>query len=86
MADADAALLLENITCTFAARDNPRQGYTAVRDAVAARDVLRARATMRMHILGAATRLGLQLDNPTGDVDGVARTTPLEDAAGLPAG
>jgi len=33
---ADAALLLENITCTFAARDNPRAGYTAVKDATLA--------------------------------------------------
>jgi len=33
---ADAALLLENITCTFASRDNPRQGYTAVKDATLA--------------------------------------------------
>jgi len=38
--------------------------HTAVRDAVAARDVQRACATMRAHILGAATRLGLALDSP----------------------
>jgi NitT/TauT family transport system ATP-binding protein len=29
---AEAALLLENITCTFASRDDAKQGYTAVRD------------------------------------------------------
>jgi len=43
--------------------------HTAVRDAVAARDGLRARAAMRAHILGAATRLGLQLDSPSSDTE-----------------
>jgi len=33
---ADAALLLDNITCTFAARDKPGQGYTAVQNATLA--------------------------------------------------
>jgi NitT/TauT family transport system ATP-binding protein len=31
--DAEPALALERITCTFAARDDPAQRYTAVRDA-----------------------------------------------------
>jgi len=48
--------------------------HTAVRDAVAARNVLCARAAMRTHILGAAARLGLKLDSPTGDTDNVAQT------------
>jgi len=43
--------------------------HTAVREAIAARDVSRARAAMRTHILGAATRLGLTLDSPTGDAN-----------------
>jgi len=40
--------------------------HTEVRDAVAARDMLRARAAMRTHVLGAAARMGLMLDSPTG--------------------
>ncbi|MVW70099.1 FadR/GntR family transcriptional regulator [Bordetella sp. 15P40C-2] len=38
--------------------------HTAVRDAVASRDVLGARAAMHAHIMGAASRLDLQLDMP----------------------
>lgn len=41
--------------------------HTAIRDAVAARDMMLARAAMRAHIMGAAARLDLQLDSPTGD-------------------
>lgn len=41
--------------------------HTAVRDAVAARDVNRARAAMRDHILGAAARLDLQFDGFASD-------------------
>jgi len=41
--------------------------HVAVRDAVAARDMMGARAAMRAHILGAAARLDLQLESPTGD-------------------
>lgn len=41
--------------------------HTAVRDAVAARDVAAARAAMRAHILGAAARLDLRFDSPPGD-------------------
>ncbi|CAM4220057.1 GntR family transcriptional regulator [Bordetella tumbae] len=41
--------------------------HTAVRDAIASRDMMQARAAMRTHILGAAARLDLQLESPTGD-------------------
>src|SRR5690606_1593522 len=41
--------------------------HTAVREAVAARDMPGARAAMRAHILGAAARLDLKLESPTGD-------------------
>lgn len=40
--------------------------HTAVRDAVAARDMQGAREAMRAHIMGAAARLDLHLDSPTG--------------------
>ncbi len=40
--------------------------HMAVRDAVAARDMHGARDAMRRHILGAAVRLDLHLDSPTG--------------------
>jgi DNA-binding FadR family transcriptional regulator len=41
------------------------QEHRAVRDAVAARDMHAARAAMRAHILGAASRLNLQLEDPS---------------------
>lgn len=41
--------------------------HTAIRDAVASGDMMQARTAMRAHILGAASRLGLQVDSPTGD-------------------
>jgi len=41
--------------------------HTAVRNAIAARDVLRARTAMRTHILGAAARLGQPLEIADGD-------------------
>lgn len=44
--------------------------HTAVRDAVAARDMHRAREAMRAHIMGAAARLDLQLESPTGSEAG----------------
>lgn len=40
--------------------------HTAVRDAVAARDMQGAREAMRHHIMGAAVRLDLHLESPTG--------------------
>lgn len=42
--------------------------HTAIRDAVAARDMMQARAAMRAHILGAAARLDLRLESPTGAI------------------
>lgn len=41
--------------------------HTAIRDAVASRDMMGARAAMRAHILGAAARLDLQLESPVDD-------------------
>ncbi|CAM4058945.1 FadR/GntR family transcriptional regulator [Bordetella muralis] len=41
--------------------------HTAIRDAIASRDMMQARAAMRAHILGAAARLDLHLETPTGD-------------------
>jgi DNA-binding FadR family transcriptional regulator len=47
--------------------DRTVQEHRAVRDAVASRDMHAARAAMRAHILGAASRLNLQLeDSETG--------------------
>lgn len=41
--------------------------HTAIRDAVASRDMTQARAAMRAHIMGAAARLDLHLESPAGD-------------------
>jgi GntR family transcriptional repressor for pyruvate dehydrogenase complex len=53
---ARAAALLEEIVETTIAE------HVAIRDAVATRDPLKARAAMRNHILGAANRLDLTLE------------------------
>ena len=49
--------------------------HTAVRDAVAARDMQGAREAMRHHIMGAAVRLDLHLESPTGSEATVAASS-----------